>query len=88
MPVNRKPLNAVTLTEEQTRQLKSEIAAFFLEERDEEIGLIQQQEILDFFLRRLAPVVYNRALYDAEEWFKHALGGVEADYYALYKDER
>ena len=53
----------------------------------EEIGMIEQIQLLDLFEQRLAPVIYNKALDDAKRWYGQMLDNLESDYYALYKNE-
>ena len=38
--------------------------------RGEEIGMIEQQQILDLFCEHMAPIIYNKALDDAQYWYK------------------
>lgn len=70
--------------EERTQMLK-EIASFYAEEREEQIGIIASNQILDFFLDTLGKHIYNKALDDAQLWYKQMADNMEADYYALYK---
>ena len=87
--MNRRSLNeAIKLNDEQKRQLAAEIKAFYLEERGEEIGMIEERQIMDLFCERLAPIVYNRALDDALRWMKGQMENIEIDYTLLYKDVR
>ena len=54
----RKNLNgAIQLSDKQKNQLVSEIKAFYLDTRGEEIGMIEEQQLLDLFLEHLAPIV-------------------------------
>lgn len=54
----RKNLNEVIrLNEEQKKQLASEIKAFYLNVRGEEIGMIEEQQLIDLFCEHLAPIV-------------------------------
>lgn len=76
----------IQLTDEQKRSLMEEIQAFYLDERDEEIGIIHQQQLVDLFLEKLAPVVYNKALDDAMKWYKIQQDNIESDYYLLYRE--
>lgn len=76
----------IQLTDEQKRSLMEEIQAFYLDERDEEIGIIHQQQLVDLFLEKLAPIVYNRALDDAMKWYKIQQDNIESDYYLLYRE--
>lgn len=82
----RKPFRVINLSEVQERALKDEITAYFHDVREEEIGIIAQEQILDLFMDHLAPIVYNKALDDTMEWYKRIRDNMESDYYALYKD--
>ena len=87
--MNRKSLNEVIkLSDEQKKQIAGEIRAFYLDVRGEEIGMIEEQQIIELFCEHLAPIVYNKALDDAQFWLKEQMGNLEADYYLLYKDVR
>lgn len=76
----------VQLSDEQKKEIKEEITAFYLDVRGDEIGIIEQQQIMDLFLENLAPIVYNKALDDAKRWFLRQMDNVDSDYYALYKE--
>ncbi len=78
----------IRLSEDQIREMRARIAAWFEEERGETVGMIAQQEILDFFMSDLAPAIYNNALKDAERWYKNIQDNMEADYYLLFRDEQ
>lgn len=82
----RQVLSAVSLTDSQRKQIMEEIAAFYMDERGEELGIIGQQQILDLFTERLAPIVYNKALDDAKRWHQQFQENMEADFYLLYKE--
>lgn len=85
--MSRKSLNeAIKLSNEQKKQLAGEIKAFYLDVRGEEIGMIEEQQLMDLFCEHLAPIIYNKALDDAMRWTKEQMGNLETDYYLLYKD--
>lgn len=65
-----------------------QIAAFFKEEHDLELGVIGTGRILDFFQEMLGNGIYNKALDDAKRFYGKYADNMEADYYALYKDVR
>ena len=68
--MRRKNLNQIVkLNDAQKKQILSEIKAFYLDVRGEEIGMIEEQQILDLFCEHLAPMIYNKALDDAQYWF-------------------
>lgn len=52
------------LTAEERVRVQKSIVDYFLTEREEEVGLIAAGEVLDFFLQRVAPLVYNHAIED------------------------
>ena len=83
----RENLSQIKLSDSQREKLMDEIKAFYLDERDEEIGIIAQMQILEFFEEKLAPIIYNRALDDAKQWFGRMIDNLESDYYTLYKNE-
>ena len=85
--MNRKSLSEIIkLNDEQKKQIASEIRAFYLDVRGEEIGIIEEQQILELFCEHMAPIIYNKAMDDSLHWLKEQIGNLEADYYMLYKD--
>ncbi len=83
----REYLPQIKLSDAQKKKLNEEIKAFYLDERGEEIGMIEQMQLLELFQQKMAPIVYNKALDDAKMWYRQMMGNAEDDYYALYKDE-
>ena len=75
-----------TLSKEEKNQILEEIAYFFNEEFDLDLGIIRREAIFDFFQDNLAKYIYNRALDDAKRFYEKNASNMEADYYALYKD--
>ena len=76
------------LNEQDKARMCDEIAAFFREEHDLELGVIGTGKIIDFFQEMLGERVYNRALDDAKKFYERYADNMETDYYALYKDAR
>lgn len=85
--MRRESLTGIKLNDDEKKKMCNEIAAFYLDERDEEIGIIAQQRILDMFMENLAPVIYNKALDEAKNWHRQQMENLESDYYMLYKEE-
>lgn len=73
------------ITDAQRKAMREAIREYFEEERDESIGIIQQDGILALFMEQLAPIVYDKALDDAKAWFTRRLQELENDYYLMYK---
>ena len=83
----RESLSQIKLSDSQKEKLNAEIKAFYLDERGEEIGMIEQMQLLNLFEEKLAPIIYNRALDDAKRWFTQMMDNLDVDYYTLYKNE-
>lgn len=75
-----------TLSREEKNQMMEEIAYFFNEEFELDLGIIRREAIFDFFQDNLGKYIYNRALDDAKKFYEKSASNMEADYYALYKD--
>lgn len=75
-----------TLSKEEKNQILEEIAYFFNEEFELDLGIIRREAVFDFFQDNLAKYIYNRALDDAKRFYEKNASNMEADYYALYKD--
>ncbi len=75
--------------EDKEKQLMcEEIAHFFKEEHDLDLGMIGTGRVLDFFQEMLGNRIYNKALEDAKRFFEKYADNMETDYYALYRDVR
>ncbi len=87
MTAVRKESGMRDIFEEKDRtRMRDEIAAFFKEEHDLELGVIGTGKILDFFQEMLGDRIYNKALDDAKQFYERYADNMETDYYALYKD--
>ena len=83
----RESLSQIKLSDTQKEKLNAEIKAFYLDERGEEIGMIEQMQLLALFEQKMAPIIYNRALDDAKRWFTQMMDNMDSDFYTLYKEE-
>lgn len=77
----------IRLSDSQKEKLNAEIKAFYLDERGEEIGMIEQMQLMELFEQKMAPIIYNRALDDARKWFSQMMDHLDSEYYSLYKNE-
>lgn len=71
--------NKIKLNELKKEDMKKHIKEYFLKERDEDLGDLASQLVLDFFIDKLAPYVYNQGVEDAHIYIKDKL----EDLYAL-----
>ena len=54
------------LTDEEKRSAKEDLILFFENERDEKIGIIAAEEIINFFLQTVGSKLYNKGIADAK----------------------
>ncbi|MGM0640408.1 MAG: DUF2164 family protein [Thermotogota bacterium] len=57
-------------------QLIEEIKKYFFNESGEDIGNLRARMILEFFLEKLGPVIYNQGVNDAHAYMKNKLDEV------------
>ncbi|MFA7245279.1 MAG: DUF2164 family protein [Candidatus Magasanikbacteria bacterium] len=71
------------LSEEERRSYINKIIAFFETERDEKIGVIAAEEIMDFFLENFTRPIYNKGIDEAKEMLKEKMTDLEIDLDAM-----
>jgi uncharacterized protein (DUF2164 family) len=57
--------NKFRLSKEKRDEMISAIKHYFLNERDEDLGDLAAGLILEFFLEKLAPEIYNQGVFDS-----------------------
>ena len=77
----------IEIKKEKKLKLVSEIKSWFLDNRDEEIGDLQAELLIDFLTEKVGAEIYNQALNDSLYWFKGRMSDLEIDYYTLEKKE-
>ncbi|MHC1719429.1 MAG: DUF2164 domain-containing protein [Clostridiaceae bacterium] len=58
----------IKLTKEKKEEMISAIKDFFMNEREEELGDLASNLILNFILEELAPEFYNQGVYDSYKY--------------------
>ena len=58
----------VELSKEQYNEAVQEIRKYFEMERDEPIGDLQGQLLLEFIIDKIAPYIYNQAISDMQKY--------------------
>lgn len=72
-------LSTGLLTREQRQAAIKEIIGFFLDEKDEEIGVIQAESLLDFFLESTGLAIYNNGIEACKKLTKSRFEELEVD---------
>ena len=79
-------MSEIKLTKEQKDKAIRDIQYYFQSERDEELGNLAAELILDFFMKEIAPMIYNEGLNDAKAWFTSKLADLDVDFMLLEKE--
>ncbi|WDV46587.1 DUF2164 domain-containing protein [Clostridiaceae bacterium M8S5] len=66
-------MSKVKLEKEQYKEVVSEIRKYFEIEREESIGDLQGQLMLEFILEKIAPYIYNQAIADMQKYMNEKI---------------
>ena len=72
------------ITKEKREKLIQEIITYFKTKREQEIGVLAAEDILDFFLEALCEDIYNKAIDDAKAAIKQSFENLEIDLDLLF----
>jgi uncharacterized protein (DUF2164 family) len=73
------------IPKEQKDDIVSNIQLYFSEERNESLGNLEAEQILNFVLQQVGPFVYNQALSDLRKVIQQQFSSLEDETYALEK---
>lgn len=71
------------IPEERRNEMIRDLIFFFEEERDERIGMIAAESILDFFLQNIGMDLYNQGVRDSLDFFKARVDDMGLDMESL-----
>lgn len=63
----------IKISEASKEAMRLRIVDYFSKERDEDMGILASQLVLDFFLEELAPYAYNQGIEDANVYIRDKL---------------
>lgn len=72
----KKKVKDFKVSRDDKERMKEQIKKFFYEERDEEIGDLASELVLDFFIENLAKDFYNLGVNDAKSYFEERIENV------------
>ncbi|XJZ25643.1 DUF2164 domain-containing protein [Bacillota bacterium Lsc_1132] len=75
----------IQFTKQQKDAIVSEIQRYFFEERNEEIGNLAAENLLEFFKQHLGSYFYNEAIKDTRLLIEQKMTSIEEDLFALEK---
>ena len=76
----------IKLSDERRADLIEAIQAYFRDRHDDDIGELKASLVLDFFVERLGPPVYNQAIKDAHAFIQDKLIDLEGEFHEPEKD--
>lgn len=68
---------------EEKMQVISLVQQYFRDERDEEIGDLAAEFLMDFMTKQISPFIYNQAINDVQSILGQKIALLEEDVYAL-----
>jgi len=71
----------VKLSDDRRRDLVQSFQSFCRAEFDDDISELKAERILDYFVERLGPPVYNQAIRDAHGFLQEKLQDLEGEFY-------
>jgi uncharacterized protein (DUF2164 family) len=75
---------SIKLSDDQRKQSIASIKRYAAQELDQDIGDLKAGLLLEFFLKEIAPSVYNGAVADAQTYLRDRLSDLEG---VCYHDE-
>ena len=67
----------ITMSDTARKQAIASIKRYLAEELDQEVGDLKAGLMLDFFLKELAPTIYNGAIADAQTFLRDRVADLE-----------
>ena len=71
----------IALPKESKDRSRASIKRYFLENLELDIGDLKAELVLDFFLKEIAPSIYNRAIHDARTYVEHKVADLDGTCY-------
>ena len=75
----------INLAQEEKQKFYDEFITFFKEERDEDIGVIQAELFLNFFIETLGTSIYNKGIETTQNKIKDKLEEIDFELEELKK---
>lgn len=76
---------ADAMSREQKEYLVSQVQRYFHEQRGEELGNLETEELIDFFWKQLGPLLYNLGVQDCRKLMLERFASLEDELYVLEK---
>ncbi len=74
---------SLIFSHERRQKIVNDIVDFFATERNEQIGVIAAEALLDFMIESFGAAIYNKGVDDTFQFIKERLSAAEVDVNAL-----
>ncbi|MES2019089.1 MAG: DUF2164 domain-containing protein [Pseudomonadota bacterium] len=71
----------IEISSDASKQAIASIQRYFAENMDEAIGSLEAGSLLSFFLKELGPVIYNKAVTDAQDRMQERIAELDVEVY-------
>ncbi|MES2127369.1 MAG: DUF2164 domain-containing protein [Pseudomonadota bacterium] len=72
---------AIEISSDATKLAIASIQRYFSENMDEAIGSLEAGSLLSFFLKEIGPVIYNKAVVDAQASLQQRVAELDVEVY-------
>lgn len=73
----------IQLSKDRIKIITEEVQSYFRNEHDETIGELKAEMLIEFFIKRLGPKIYNQAIDDANTFIHDKLIDLDATLFVL-----
>ena len=73
---------AIELEKDSRKRAVKSIQSYFEQKRDEQLGNLEAEFLLDHFLEQIAPAIYNKAVGDAQALMQDKLIDIDGELFA------
>ncbi|WP_321372190.1 DUF2164 domain-containing protein [uncultured Desulfuromusa sp.] len=71
----------IKLSDFRKKEIVAEVQSYFRNEHDENIGDLRAEMLIDFFIDKIGPKIYNQAIDDANSFIQEKLIDLEGILY-------
>lgn len=83
--MNKQSRNKIELSKEQKQQAIQNIKEYFENERDESIGDLAAELVLDFITEKIGPHIYNQAILDMQKYMSEQFDDMLEETYGFMR---
>ncbi|CCN48613.1 conserved hypothetical protein [Vibrio nigripulchritudo MADA3029] len=75
----------IKIERDKKNELVEELQRYLIDELDTEVGQFEAEFLLDFFVEKAGPAIYNQALMDARAVIERKVADIDDELYGIEK---